>query len=208
MSARDCLSPGPRIDRIARAIEDRGEPVSLDVDRAAARACTAEIRGPGLDRHPRASRHRGARPARDALDQHRHALQHHLPELLHRIEPQQRSASLHHRGGGRRLLRRDRGPGARHARDRVHGRRAVHEPATCWPWWAMRCVAASRCWCCRTPCSPCSGPKVKRGLLELAGRYGAQPHHPRQPRPLHAGVARGGARRRAPGSAHSPVSTG
>ena len=45
-------------------------------------------------REPRATRR--ARPPRDALDQHRHALQHHLPELLHRIEPQQRPARLHH----------------------------------------------------------------------------------------------------------------
>ena len=35
----------------------------------------------------------------------------------------------------------------RHARDRLHRRRAVHEPATSWRCWTMRSRAASRCWC-------------------------------------------------------------
>ena len=48
---------------------------------------------------------RRARAARYALDQHRHALQHHLCQLLHRIEPDQRPPRLHHSGRGGSLPR-------------------------------------------------------------------------------------------------------
>ena len=174
---------------------------------AAPRACTTEVHRSGLDRHPRAPRHRRPRPARDALDQYRHALQHHLPELLHRIEPQQRSAGLHHRRGGGRLLRRDRGPSPRHARDRVHGRRAVHEPRPAGD--GGRCAAP------RLGGAGAVERHAAHAAPEDQARHpGARPpprpaaHHPRQPRSLRAGVARGGAWRAHLGDARSPASTG
>ena len=103
--------------------------MELDTGAGEAEAPLAKFTDPDWTAKRRAARHGRAGPAGDAVDQHRHALQHHLPELLHRIEPQQRPARLHH-GAPRspptstRSSRR-----ARHARDRLHRRRAVHEPA-------------------------------------------------------------------------------
>ena len=165
--------------------------MSFDESALAARERTAQIRGPGLDRHARAARHRGARAAGDALDQHRHALQHHLPELLHRIEPEQRPARLHHAGRGRGLLRRDRGRRARHARDRLHRRRAVHEPAPRSPWWGMRSQRGFAVLLLTNAMQPMQRPKVKRGLLELNAPLRPAPDAPRQPRPLRPRPARG-----------------
>ena len=130
--ARACREPSRRIDscieELCTLLERIGQKVS-ELRTPQAPHALAEVRAPGLDRRGRAARERGADAARDAVDQHRHALQHHLRQLLHRIEPEQRPARLHHARGGVGLLRRDRRRGSGHARDRLHGRRAVHEPA-------------------------------------------------------------------------------
>ena len=64
----------------------------------------------------------------DAVDQTGTPVQHHLPQLLHRIEPEQRQAGLYHRAEAAALSRRDRARRLADARDRLHRRRAVHKP--------------------------------------------------------------------------------
>ena len=148
--------------------------MSLDVSLQEPEAAPRKFADPDWTATRGAPRHRGAGAARDAVDQHRHALQHHLPELLHRIEPEQRPARLHHGGGGGGVLRRDRGRRARHPRDRLHRRRAVHEPASRSPWWGMRCSRGFEVLLLTNAMQPMQRPKVKRGLLELNARFGAR----------------------------------
>ena len=83
---------------------------SLAHQRAAQRAAArcAEIPAPAPHRQGRAARPRRAAAAGDAVVQHRHAVQHHLPQLLHRVEPAQRPPRLPHARRHPPLPRRDR----------------------------------------------------------------------------------------------------
>ena len=75
---------------------------------AALLAPTAKFSDPDITAkgEPRARVALGGAP--HALAQYRQPVQHHLPQLLHRIEPRQRPARLSHPRRGGRLPRRDR----------------------------------------------------------------------------------------------------
>ena len=103
----------------------------------------------------RSARHRGRRAAgagraqiaRHAVVQHRNAVQPDLPALLHRIVAEERSPGLSERRRSRRIPRRDRSAAARHKADRLHRRRAVHEPGAAGDARRSRWRAASARWC-------------------------------------------------------------
>ena len=73
--------------------------------------------------------HVGLQGARDPVVQHRHALQPHLPATA-TSNPRRATIALVYLTArrGRRLSRRDRARRPRHPADRLHRRRAVHEP--------------------------------------------------------------------------------
>ena len=76
----------------------------------------------------------------NAVVQHRHTVQPHLPQLLHRIVAAQRPAGLSDGRRSRGIPRRDRARRPCHEADRLHRRRAVHESASCRRCW-RRAVA-------------------------------------------------------------------
>ena len=106
-----------------------------------------EIRRSRPDGQRRTSRARRARCLTHAVDQYRQPLQYRVPQLLYRVEPGERPARLYDARRGCRLSRRDRQRRLAGARDRLHRRRAVHEPRHYRDAWRRARRVASRCWC-------------------------------------------------------------
>ena len=188
---RNNRGSGPRESSSDCPITTKSNNVSRRKPRPTDTAGCAKVPRPGHDRERRCAGLGRARAPARALDQHRHALQHHLRQLLHRIEPLERPPRLHPRGRGAGVLRRDRRRWMAGRRDRLHRRRAVHESRL--PRDAGRRASA------RLPGA--GADQRHEAAVEHARPLGRDPRTPRREavrpglrRPLHAGEPRGDAR--------------
>ena len=126
--------------------------------------------------------------ARDAVVQHRHAVQPDLPQLLHRILAAQRPAGLPDARRSARLSRRDRARRTADPADRLHRRRAVHEPRHLRDAGRRAVARLRRTGADQRDEADAQAAAAAAGICATATALGCDP---RLARSLHAGGARG-----------------